>query len=299
MTRSPGTLLAGLLAIALAAPAAAPAATGGAAPTAGSPAPAPSGGVRAGDRSVRPRRPRRPVLTQFKLTGPRFYDPGRGVRIVFEIQGRPRTVRVRLVVRRPGGPAPLRTIDLGDRPTGKAQSARVTGSLPEGSLEIGITAPRLRERAQVSSVARVEVRGHRFPLIGPFTYGGEGSRFGADRGDHVHQGQDLAAAEGTPIVAPRSGVVEHVAYQAASAGHYAVLAGDGEDRHYVFMHMQTGSVAVRQGQRVRIGQPIGRVGNTGHSTGPHLHFEIWVGGWYRGGHPIDPLPDLRRWDSWS
>jgi murein DD-endopeptidase MepM/ murein hydrolase activator NlpD len=65
------------------------------------------------------------------------------------------------------------------------------------------------------------------------------------------------------------------------------------------MHMQTGSVAVRQGQRVRIGQLIGRVGSTGHSTGPHLHFEIWVGGWFGRGHPIDPLPLLRRWDAWS
>jgi hypothetical protein len=304
MPRSPGTLLTGLLVAALAMPASAPASTGGAAPTPGVPSaeaspPSPSGGVRAGDRRVRPRRPSRPLLTRFELTGSRFYDPRRGIRVAFEIRGRARTVRVRLVVRRAGRPAPLRTIELGERPTGRVQSARVTGALPEGALEIAISAPRLRLGARVSAVERLEVRGHRFPLIGSFNYGGEGSRFGADRGDHAHQGQDLAAAEGTPIVAPRGGTVEHVAYQASSAGHYAVLDGDGEDRRYVFMHMQTGSVAVRQGQRVRIGELIGRVGSTGHSTGPHLHFEIWVGGWYRGGHPVDPLPHLRLWDSWS
>ena len=214
----------------------------------------------------------------------------------FESRGRSPTVPVKLVVRRPGG-AVLRSINLGRRPTRALQTVRVTG-LPEGAVEVAISVPRLRRRG-VGRVASVEVRRHVFPLTGPFTYGGEGSRFGADRGDHSHQGQDLAAASGTPIVAPRGGVIRHVGYQASSAGHYAVLDGDGEDRHYAFMHMQTGSVAVRQRQRVRIGQLIGLVGNTGRSTGPHLHFEIWVGGWYGQGRPIDPLPHLRRWDSWS
>jgi murein DD-endopeptidase MepM/ murein hydrolase activator NlpD len=65
------------------------------------------------------------------------------------------------------------------------------------------------------------------------------------------------------------------------------------------MHMRTGSVRVREGQRVRTGQRIGDVGTTGSSSGPHLHFEVWVGGWFAGGHPIDPLPLLRVWDRWS
>ena len=303
MPRSPGTLLTGLLVLMVSVPAGALASTGGASPTPEAPASGPTGGIRAGDRSVRPRRApsarsRRPTLTRFDVAAPALYDATRGIRVVFEIRGRPRSVPVRLIVRRPGG-AVVRTIDLGDRPTGGPQTARVTGPLPERALDIGISAPRLRRGAHVSAVERVEIREHRFPLTGPFNYGGDGSRFGADRGDHSHQGQDLAAAEGTPIVAPRGGVVEHVGYQASAAGHYAVLDGDGEDRSYVFMHMQTGSVAVREGQRVGIGDPVGRVGNTGHSTGPHLHFEIWVGGWYRGGHPIDPLPYLRRWDAWS
>jgi murein DD-endopeptidase MepM/ murein hydrolase activator NlpD len=174
----------------------------------------------------------------------------------------------------------------GTSPTASAPS----GGSADGGTRAGDRAPTTR---------RPKRRTHRFPLDGPFSYGGEGSRFGAGREGHSHQGQDLSAAEATPIVAPRRGVVRYVGYQASAAGHYAVLDGDAEDRHYVFMHMQTGSVAVRQGQRVKMGQLLGRVGSTGRSSGPHLHFEIWVGGWYGDGEPIDPLPHLRRWDSWS
>ena len=65
------------------------------------------------------------------------------------------------------------------------------------------------------------------------------------------------------------------------------------------MHLKTGSTVVEQGQRVRTGQLIGQVGATGDASGPHLHFEVWDGPWYAGGHPIDPLPLLRAWDSWS
>jgi murein DD-endopeptidase MepM/ murein hydrolase activator NlpD len=136
---------------------------------------------------------------------------------------------------------------------------------------------------------------HRFPLAGPFAWGGDDARFGARRQGHRHQGQDLAAALGTPVVAPRGGAIEAVGYQARGAGHYVVLDGEGEDLDYVFMHLRRGSIGVRQGESVAIGRQLGEVGNTGRSFGPHLHFEIWVGGWFAGGHPIDPLPLLQAW----
>jgi murein DD-endopeptidase MepM/ murein hydrolase activator NlpD len=137
--------------------------------------------------------------------------------------------------------------------------------------------------------------GHRFPLAGPFDWGGEGARFGASRPGHIHQGHDLAAAEGTPVVAPWAGVVEAVRYQAYGAGHYVVIDGAAEDHDYVFMHLRAGSIRVTAGEGVAAGQRLADVGNTGRSTGPHLHFEIWVGGWQAGGAPIDPLPLLQAW----
>jgi murein DD-endopeptidase MepM/ murein hydrolase activator NlpD len=134
-----------------------------------------------------------------------------------------------------------------------------------------------------------------FPVAGPFTYG-EG--IGADRGDHRHEGQDLAAPAGTPVVAPLGGTVASVAYQADGAGYYVVLnATDG--RSFFFAHCQKGSIGVSTGQVVTTGAGLCRVGSTGASSGPHLHFEIWVDGWRvsKKSAPIDPLPQLRAWAS--
>jgi murein DD-endopeptidase MepM/ murein hydrolase activator NlpD len=97
------------------------------------------------------------------------------------------------------------------------------------------------------------------------------------------------------VVAPYRGVVTAVQYQPRAAGHYVVI--QGEDYDYVFMHLRAGSIAVREGDRVRTGARVGEVGSSGGSSGPHLHFEIWVGGWFAGGHPIDPLPLLQAWAS--
>jgi murein DD-endopeptidase MepM/ murein hydrolase activator NlpD len=139
-----------------------------------------------------------------------------------------------------------------------------------------------------------------FPVQGPFTFGGDQSRFGVGRPGHLHEGQDIAADEGTPVVAPIAGTVSWIAYQVDGAGYYVVVAGvDG--RHYVFMHLQANSTLVATGQAVAAGQRIASVGSTGGSTGPHLHFEIWLNGWRasKASVPIDPLPQLQAWSASS
>jgi murein DD-endopeptidase MepM/ murein hydrolase activator NlpD len=166
-----------------------------------------------------------------------------------------------------------------------------------GGAAYGQPAPkRARRRPARRSTATGE---HRFPIAGPFDWGGADARFGARRRGHRHQGHDLAAASGTPVVAPYGGVVEVVGYQRRGAGHYVVVDGDAEDYDYVFMHLRRGSTLVRAGQLLRTGQEVGAVGSSGGSSGPHLHFEIWVGGWYAGGHPIDPLALLQAWSAAS
>ncbi|HEY2142127.1 MAG TPA: M23 family metallopeptidase [Solirubrobacteraceae bacterium] len=135
-----------------------------------------------------------------------------------------------------------------------------------------------------------------FPVQGPHNFGGPENRFGAARAGHIHQGQDVLAAEGTPVVAPVAGTITTATYQAGGAGYYAVEhATDGFD--FMFAHCQAGSLAVAEGQAVSAGEPLCKVGQTGDATGPHLHFEMWVGGWQAaGGHPIDPLPYLQAWE---
>lgn len=161
---------------------------------------------------------------------------------------------------------------------------------------------RLRRRERESPTAGPEPAPvptpteHVFPVQGPFSLGGPDSRFGAGRPGHIHQGQDLAAPLGTPVVAPWAGTVEWVKFQRDGAGHYIVLDGDGEDRDYVFMHLRPGSILVEKGEAVVAGQQLAQVGSSGGSSGPHLHFEIWVkGGWFSGGEPVDPYRFLRAW----
>jgi len=134
-----------------------------------------------------------------------------------------------------------------------------------------------------------------FPVRGPFSFGGPDARFGAGRTGHIHQGQDVVAASGQAIVAPMSGTILWRANQPRGAGYYLVEHGsDGRD--YVFMHLLKGSTLVAIGDAVSAGEQLAQVGATGDATGPHLHFEIWLGGWgTRAGRPIDPLPQLKRW----
>jgi murein DD-endopeptidase MepM/ murein hydrolase activator NlpD len=135
-----------------------------------------------------------------------------------------------------------------------------------------------------------------FPVQGPYSFGGPDARFGVGRPGHIHQGQDIVAAEGTPVVTPIAGTVHWTAFQAAGAGYYVVIAG-ADGRHYVFMHLQQGSIAVTKGAPVTAGQRVGLVGSTGTASGPHLHFELWVNGWWasNASAPIDPLPELQAW----
>jgi murein DD-endopeptidase MepM/ murein hydrolase activator NlpD len=137
---------------------------------------------------------------------------------------------------------------------------------------------------------------HKFPIRGKHTYG---DGVGAPREGHTHQGQDLFAKCGAPLVAARGGRVQYKGYHSA-AGNYLVIDGKGTGRDYVYMHLQDKAL-VAEGEHVYTGQEIGAVGESGNASGCHLHFELWSApGWYEGGAFLKSVTkELKKWDSWS
>ena len=100
------------------------------------------------------------------------------------------------------------------------------------------------------------------------------------------------------MVAARGGIVKFKQYH-SRAGYYLVIDGERTGLDYAYMHLKSAAL-VDKGDRVRTGQLIGYVGDTGDASGCHLHFEMWKSpGWYSGGSPFDPLPDLLSWDKVS
>jgi murein DD-endopeptidase MepM/ murein hydrolase activator NlpD len=138
---------------------------------------------------------------------------------------------------------------------------------------------------------------HTFPIRGKHTYG---DGVGAPRSGHTHQGQDVFADCGAPLEAARAGKVQFRGYQGSGAGHYVVIDGKKTGRDYVYMHLQ-GKARAAEGERVRTGERIGEVGESGNASGCHLHFELWSPpGWYEGGDFLRSVTrQLKRWDRWS
>jgi murein DD-endopeptidase MepM/ murein hydrolase activator NlpD len=122
----------------------------------------------------------------------------------------------------------------------------------------------------------------------PLAQAGISSLFGArvDPFDHtrrLHRGLDLSADRGEPVAAAAAGWV----VRAGPAGGHGLMVevrhpGDVTTR---YSHLST--ILCSPGEAVATGQVLGRVGNTGRSTGPHLHFEVWASG-----QVTDPLPWL-------
>jgi murein DD-endopeptidase MepM/ murein hydrolase activator NlpD len=118
------------------------------------------------------------------------------------------------------------------------------------------------------------------------------SPFSAQRFDPVlgivrpHRGMDVAAPMGSNIEAAADGVVSSVKWEEGFGNYVTVDHGYGIQTRYAHCL----KILVTRGQRVKRGQPIALVGSTGESTGPHVHYEVWVHG-----KPVDPktfvLPD--------
>jgi murein DD-endopeptidase MepM/ murein hydrolase activator NlpD len=123
-----------------------------------------------------------------------------------------------------------------------------------------------------------------WPAAGTLTsmFGSRGPVMGGGSA-RLHAGIDIAVPTGTPIRAAQGGMVVFAGYHGAYG---KAIKLDHEDG-YSTLYAHNSRNLVHVGQSVKVGQVIGRSGNTGRSTGPHVHFEVHKDGW-----PVDPLDYL-------
>lgn len=107
----------------------------------------------------------------------------------------------------------------------------------------------------------------------------------------LHDGIDYPAPVGTPIYAVADGTVEVSKMNGGGGGwgNYVMIDHGGFRTNSAHMHTRK----IYAGSKVKAGQLIGTVGNTGNSTGPHLHFSIYINPWASPRQSIDPLPRLK------
>jgi murein DD-endopeptidase MepM/ murein hydrolase activator NlpD len=118
-----------------------------------------------------------------------------------------------------------------------------------------------------------------YPVVGRIS-----SKYGEKRSTGIHNGVDIAAPTGTPILAPEKGIITRVWNDSANGNAISMIHYQGYTSGYAHLS----KVSVKVGETIGKGQKIGEVGSTGRSTGPHLH---WVVRQY--GFTIDPLTLLK------
>ena len=144
-------------------------------------------------------------------------------------------------------------------------------SLQQVSAEL---AAKIRAAQSHSTVVRTGSGALIWPVNAPIT-----SPFGW-RWGRMHEGIDLGAAYGTPIAAAAAGTVIYAGWLGGYGNLTVIDHGGGLSTAYGHQS----HIGVSVGQQVEQGEIIGNVGSTGHSTGPHLHFEVRVNG-----QAVDPL----------
>jgi murein DD-endopeptidase MepM/ murein hydrolase activator NlpD len=144
------------------------------------------------------------------------------------------------------------------------------------------------ERLDALNLYRIAVEKTPFaePVRGAFRYT---SSFGPRRdpktgGSRMHEGSDFAASHGTPIYSTADGVVIHAGWQGGYGRLVKIRHEFGIETRYAHLS----NIRVREGQRVSRGDRIGDMGNSGRSTGTHLHYEVRIGG-----RPVNPMTYIK------
>ncbi len=191
----------------------------------------------------------------------------------------------------------MRPLGLRGLPVVAATMAFVVAGAPAGAAtaeQLTALAPTLEAAGRLATLESLRAPAGPasvFPVRGRVDWGEQDARFGAWRGGHVHEGQDLFARPGTPLIAIREGRVLETGDD-GGRGNYVAICNRAARRTFVYLHMLHPS-RVRVGEHVRVGERVGAVGCTGSCWGDHLHLEVRRG---RGttGRALDPLPLLRR-----
>lgn len=230
-----------------------------------------------------------------------LFDSGKNLQVRVEVVGRGEQ-RIRIeIVRRSNGRIVKgfsRVVRLPKRRSGE-RALRQTWAgrtwagdvAPPGKYVVRVTSDQGR-RSEV--FGRFEFRDHVPPVTGQTGSRGPVGEFGAGRsGGRVHEGFDILAPCGRKLVAARGGRITDVGYDPVLYGYYLRIWATAEPYGYFYSHLVE-PAPVRRGQRIRTGQFVGRVGQTGNAatTPCHLHFQV-----ERRGQPVDPVPFLRAWAS--
>jgi murein DD-endopeptidase MepM/ murein hydrolase activator NlpD len=208
-----------------------------------------------------------------------------------------RTLQVDVVRNATG--RPVRRFTLAGVAPGSEQRLRWDGVTGGGDVAPNGTY-RVRVRDAGGTTARAvgtfELHSRVYPIRGRHADRGPIGLFGVPRnGGRTHEGFDVNAACGTPVVAARGGRVVRSDYDPVLYGNLVIIRGERTRRDYWYAHLRHAS-KLRVGDRVRTGERIGSIGDTGNARtiGCHLHFQLLVRG-----RPIDPAPQLHAWDAWS
>jgi murein DD-endopeptidase MepM/ murein hydrolase activator NlpD len=118
-----------------------------------------------------------------------------------------------------------------------------------------------------------------WPVVGGQNYISQYFRYG-------HYGLDIAADYGSKVRASGSGTVIFAGWK-SNGGGYQVWIAHGSGLFTTYNHMS--AVSVGRGQSVAQGEQVGRIGQSGWATGPHLHYEVWRGEVWSGGQRVNPL----------